>query len=74
MVIMNDRYNKVNGELENADAEIKRLQKDLNDHKYMNESGERHKNEISSKYKETEKRLYEIHKEKQELESKNRIL
>ena len=73
-MIVNDRYNKLNGELENADSEIKRLQKEINDQKYTIESGERHKSDIVNKLKDTEKRLYEIHKDKQELESKTRIL
>lgn len=40
----------------------------------MNESGERSKGEIHNKLKDTEKRLYDLHHEKQELEAKLRAI
>ncbi len=74
LAILNDKVIKQIGEIENCERENRNLQKEINDFKYMNESGERSKSEIHLKLKETEKRLYDMHHEKQEVEAKLRAL
>lgn len=74
IVILNDRISKISAECESYERENKRLSRDLNEKQFTLENLERNRGESSAKNKETEKRLYEIHREKQDIDMKVKIL
>eukprot|EP00347_Sterkiella_histriomuscorum_P021698 403333074 len=72
--VLEDKFGKLSGELELADKEKKRIHQELSEAHFTCESGERLRCEVNAKLKDTEKRLYEMHKEKQEIEARFRAV
>lgn len=72
--VIEDKLTKASGELEVSERENKRIHKELSEAHYTCESGERLRLEVNNKLKDSEKRLYEMHREKQEIEARFRAV
>lgn len=65
---------KLTGENDILEKDNKRLQRDLNENQAILEVSERQRSDYMQKLKDIEKRTYEIHREKQDSEIKNKGL
>jgi hypothetical protein len=63
-VLANDKIHKLIGENENYEKEVKRVLREVHEKTMYIDGLEKMKSEINLKYKEMEKRFYELHREK----------